>query len=216
MREYGHDTLAFFKLREDKHYLFNPERTAFLGYRVESGVLVISGDPVGARQAVESLIPATVRFAEQRALRLAALGVSTEGRALFEQAGLRALYIGDEAIVETERFNLEGRAIRKVRQSVSRLRNAGYTAPIPELGSLDDATLTNSKRSLGTRSRAPRNAASAWPWTRCATQRAVRRSSCIRETGTGRSAASSSSCRATGEAPSPSPPCAASQARPTG
>ena len=142
VREYGHDTLAFFKLREDKHYLFNRERTAFLGYRVESGVLVVSGDPVGDREAVESLIPAVVRFAEKRALRLAALGVSTEGRVLFEQAGLRALYIGDEAIVETERFNLEGRAIRKVRQSVSRLQKAGYTTTIAELGSLDEETLT--------------------------------------------------------------------------
>ena len=56
-------------------------------------------------------------------------------------AGLRALYIGDEAIVETARFSLEGRAIRKVRQSVSRLRTAGYTTTIAELGSLDDAVV---------------------------------------------------------------------------
>jgi lysyl-tRNA synthetase class 2 len=141
VRAHGDDTLAFFKLRADKHYLFNPEKTAFLGYRVESGVLMVSGDPVGEREAVDSLMRVLVRFAEQRALRLAALGVSTEGRALFEQAGLRALYIGDEAIVETERFDLEGRAIRKVRQSVARLRKAGYSTTIAELGSLDEAVL---------------------------------------------------------------------------
>ena len=137
----AHDTLSFFKLRGDKQYLFNPERTAFLGYRIESGVLMISGDPVGEPESVESLMPVVVRFAEQRALRLAALGVSAEGRALFEQAGLRALYIGDEAIVDTERFSLEGRAIRKVRQSVSRLRNAGYRTELAALGSLDDAVV---------------------------------------------------------------------------
>ena len=141
VREHGDDTLSFFKLRGDKQYLFNPERTAFLGYRIESGVLVISGDPVGAHDAVESLMPVVVRFAEQRGLRLAALGVSTEGRALFEHAGLRALYIGDEAIVETAAFSLDGRAIRKVRQSVSRLRTAGYATTIVELGSLDDAVV---------------------------------------------------------------------------
>ena len=139
VREYGDDTLSFFKLRGDKQYLFNPERTAFLGYRVESGVLVVSGDPVGESAAVESLMPIVVRFAEHRALRLAALGVSAHGRALFEQTGLRALYIGDEAIIETDRFSLEGRPIRKVRQSVSRLRAAGYTTTVAELGSLDDA-----------------------------------------------------------------------------
>ena len=52
VREHGTDTLSFFKLRRDKHYLFDPERTAFLGYRVESGVLMVSGDPVGSRDAV--------------------------------------------------------------------------------------------------------------------------------------------------------------------
>ena len=71
-----------------------------------------------------------VQFAGERALKLAALGVSPTSRALFEQAGLRALYMGDEAIVDTERFSLEGRPIRKVRQSVSRLRKAGYRTAI--------------------------------------------------------------------------------------
>ena len=42
--------------------------------------------------------------------------------------GLHALYHGDEAIVDVASFSLEGRAIRKVRQSVHRLEQAGYVA----------------------------------------------------------------------------------------
>ena len=42
--------------------------------------------------------------------------------------GLHALYHGDEAVVETAAFSLEGRAIRKVRQSVHRLEEAGSSA----------------------------------------------------------------------------------------
>ena len=141
VRKHGADTLSFFKLRRDKQYLFNPEQTAFLGYRIESGVLMVSGDPVGERDGVESLLRTLVRFAEARGLRIAALGVTPEGRELFEHAGLRGLYLGDEAIVDTQRFSLEGRPIRKVRQSVSRLRKAGYETTIAELGSLDDDVL---------------------------------------------------------------------------
>jgi len=136
VREHGADTLSFFKLRTDKHYLFDKERTAFVGYRVENGVLVISGDPVGDPRGVAGLLPEVVAFAERHGLRLAALGVSSDGRALFEQAGLRSLYMGDEAIVESDRFSLEGRPIRKVRQSVTRLRKAGYRTEVAELGSL--------------------------------------------------------------------------------
>jgi lysyl-tRNA synthetase, class II len=138
VRRHGTDTLAFFKLRGDKHYLFDPEHRAFVGYRAESGVLMVSGDPVGDSAGMAGLMSELVAFAEKRSLRIAALGVSPEGRTLFEQAGLRALYIGDEAIVETAAFTTEGRAIRKVRQSVSRLEKAGYTAQLAELGALDD------------------------------------------------------------------------------
>jgi lysyl-tRNA synthetase class 2 len=141
VHEHGTDTLAFFKLRADKHYLFNEERTAFLGYRVESGVLVVSGDPVGDPRAVSDLLRSVIGFAEERSLRIAALGVSSSGREVFEQAGLRALYLGDEAIVDTAEFSLEGRAIRKVRQSVARLQKAGYRASLVELRALDAATL---------------------------------------------------------------------------
>jgi lysyl-tRNA synthetase class 2 len=139
--EHGSDTLSFFKLRADKHYLFNPERTAFLGYRVESGVLVVSGDPVGDPASVGELLREAIHFAEERSLRLAALGVSAEGRKVFEQAGLRSLYLGDEAIVDTAGFSLEGRSVRKVRQSVTRLEKAGYSAELKEIGDLDGAEL---------------------------------------------------------------------------
>jgi lysyl-tRNA synthetase class 2 len=139
--EHGNDTLSFFKLRRDKHYLFNADRTAFLGYRVESGVLMVSGDPVGEPGAVDEVVRRAMRFAEERSLKVAALGVSATGRRLFEHAGLRALYLGDEAIVDTCDFSLEGRAVRKVRQSVTRLEKAGFTARLAELGALEPDVL---------------------------------------------------------------------------
>jgi lysyl-tRNA synthetase class 2 len=141
VREHGNDTLSFFKLRGDKHYLFDPERAAFLGYRVESGVLMVSGDPVGEPPAVAELVRTVVEFAEARSLRIAALGVSSAGREVFAQAGLRDLYLGDEAIVDTAGFSLEGRGIRKVRQSVTRLEKAGYTTCVAGLSTLDAPTV---------------------------------------------------------------------------
>ena len=41
--------------------------------------------------------------------------------------GLRAIKLGDEAVVRPAAFSLDGRAVRKVRQSVARLERAGYT-----------------------------------------------------------------------------------------
>jgi lysyl-tRNA synthetase class 2 len=141
VRRYGTDTLAFFKLRHDKQYLFDEAGVAFLAYRIENGVMLISGDPVGPSAALPGLVSEAVAFAERRGLKLAASGVSEGLVPLWRQAGLRALYIGDEAIVETGGFSLEGRAIRKVRQSVARLEKSGYATELAELAELDERTL---------------------------------------------------------------------------
>jgi lysyl-tRNA synthetase, class II len=146
VRRHGSDTLAYFNLRRDKHYLFSPDRSAFVGYRIENGVLLISGDPVGPEPALPALFRELSDFADRRALKIAALGVSERLRPLFEQLGLRSLYVGDEAIVDTETFSLEGRAIRKVRQSVSRLEKASFTVEFREVSTLDASTVTELER----------------------------------------------------------------------
>ncbi len=146
VRRHGSDTLAYFKLRRDKHYLFTDDRRAFLGYRVESGVLLVSGDPIGPADAIPELLEQLGAFAERRGLRVAAIGVGQALKPHFEQLGLRAFYIGDEAIVDTAAFTLEGRAIRKVRQSVSRLEKAGYTSRLLRVSDLDSDTASALER----------------------------------------------------------------------
>ena len=146
VRSHGTDTLASFKLRQDKRYLFSPDGRALVGYRVENRVLLVSGDPVGPADAVPEAVRAAAAFAESRGLRLAVLGASEALLPVWHDAGLRSLYLGDEAIVETAAFSLEGRAIRKVRQSLSRLAKAGFTASVAELRSLAPAELAELER----------------------------------------------------------------------
>jgi lysyl-tRNA synthetase class 2 len=141
VHRHGVDTLAYFKLRRDQHYLFSPDRRAFLGYRVETGVLVVSGDPVGPDSALPELLLELSSFAQARGLRLAAIGAGERLRPLWAQLGLRSLYLGDEAIVDTRAFSLEGRPIRKVRQSVTRLEKQGFAASLRLLADLSESEL---------------------------------------------------------------------------
>jgi lysyl-tRNA synthetase class 2 len=76
-----------------------------------------------------------------RGLKLGAVGASEQLCPLYEALGLRTIYLGDEAIIELDKFSLQGRPIRKVRQSVTRLTKAGYEAELHEVGALDPATL---------------------------------------------------------------------------
>ena len=141
VRLHGADTLAYFKLRRDQHYLFSADRRAFLGYRVEAGVLLVSGDPVGPQEAIPGLLRELSAFAEARGLHIAAVGAGERLLPLWRQLGLHSLYLGDEAIVETRAFSLDGRPIRKVRQSVTRLEKQGYRASLYELSELSHEEL---------------------------------------------------------------------------
>jgi lysyl-tRNA synthetase class 2 len=142
VQAYGTDTLSFFKLRLDEHYLFAADERAFAGYRIKNRVMLVSGDPIGADTAMPALVSRIVTFAEEHALRIAAVGAGSEMIGLWEQAGLRSTYLGDEAIVETKAFTLDGHAMKKVRQAVNRVERTGFTFELSRLGALDDATLT--------------------------------------------------------------------------
>jgi len=140
VREHGRDTLAGFKLRNGLEYFFSSDRRAFLGYRIEGRVLLVAGDAVGPDDALPGLIGETRAFAGAHGLRVGVLGASRAAAKVWQRSGFRSLYLGDEAIVETAAFSLEGRQIRKVRQSVSRLVAAGYTATVERVGELSPTT----------------------------------------------------------------------------
>jgi len=128
VHRYGTDTLSGFKLRHDVPQMFSRDGRAFVAYRIESGVMLLSGDPVGPAPATEGLLGDAVSFAADHGLKLASIGASEEFSMLAARVGgLRRVYIGDEAIVDTATFTLEGRGIRKVRQAATRLTKAGYT-----------------------------------------------------------------------------------------
>jgi lysyl-tRNA synthetase, class II len=138
---YGDDSLSFFKLRKDLHYLFTADRRAFVGYRISRGVLVVSGDPVGPRDSIPGLVRDLFAFAREHGMRVAAIGASATMADIYRQAGMHAIYVGDEAIVDTNSFSLEGRPIRKVRQSVTRIERAGYALEVSRVGDMPSCEL---------------------------------------------------------------------------
>jgi lysyl-tRNA synthetase, class II len=140
VRRWGADTLAPFALRADKSYFFSPDDAAFLAYRVVGGVAIVAGDPIGPEAERLALIRSFLDFAHERGWRVAVLGASQACLGLYRSVGLRALYHGDEAVVATAQFSLDGRAIRKVRQSTHRLQAAGYTARVLRPSEVDPAT----------------------------------------------------------------------------
>src|SRR5207302_6182516 len=92
---------------------------------------------IGPPDRFTYLIGDFIKFAHARGWRVAILGAGERALHLYRAHGLHVLYHGDEAVIDTSTFSLEGRPIRKVRQSVHRLERAGYSAEMRPPGEID-------------------------------------------------------------------------------
>jgi len=139
VQERGADSLAYFALRRDKSYFFSPSGTSFLAYRLVGGTALVAGDPIGDERERGELVQEFVRVAHTKGWRVAIAGASGDALPDYVGLGFKSLYLGDEAVIRPSEFSLDGRPIRKVRQSVSRLRKCGYTIRILSTADADDA-----------------------------------------------------------------------------
>ncbi len=131
------DTLDPFALREDKCYVMSDDGSAALAYRYVNGIGLASADPVGNPATHPQVIARFVERCDAHGWRPASIGVRHDRIALWQEAGLRAHYLGDEAIIDVDAFTLDGRAMRPVRQAANRTRNHGITTEIMREGELE-------------------------------------------------------------------------------
>jgi lysyl-tRNA synthetase class 2 len=127
---HGRDSLDPFALREEKSFFF--ARGGMLAYRTLRGTAVVSGDPIGPRGSGMAIVADFLGFAAEKGWEVVVTAASDRLLEGYRALGLRTLCIGQEAVVDPARFSLEGRAIRKVRQSVTRTERQGWTLEVVE------------------------------------------------------------------------------------
>ncbi|MET8770043.1 bifunctional lysylphosphatidylglycerol synthetase/lysine--tRNA ligase LysX [Streptomyces sp. NPDC004658] len=131
-------SLGYFATRRDKAVVFSPSGKAAVTYRVEAGVCLASGDPVGDPEAWPHAIDAWLDLARRHAWAPAVMGASEAGARACARAGLGALQLGDEAILHVPGFDLTGREMRVTRQAVHRIRRTGAVCRIRRHGHLTE------------------------------------------------------------------------------
>ncbi|MDT7789740.1 MAG: lysyl-tRNA synthetase, class [Pseudonocardiales bacterium] len=124
------DSLGYFATRRDKSVVFAASGRAALTYRVIGGVTLASADPIGDEEAWPEAVLAWLSEARTYGWMPGVLGASERGAQVYTDAGLKALEIGDEAILDVREFVLAGPERRGLRQAVSRVERAGYTARV--------------------------------------------------------------------------------------
>ena len=131
------DSLGYFALRDDKSVIWSPTSKACICYRVVSGVMLASGDPIGDPEAWPGAIAPFLDEAARHAWAPAVMGCSELGAEVWCREGdLTALELGDEAVVNVAEFSLAGRSMRNVRQMVNRVSKHGYTAEVRRISDI--------------------------------------------------------------------------------
>jgi lysyl-tRNA synthetase, class II len=136
--KYGdRDSLGYFALRDDKSVIWSATGKACVCYRVVSGVMLASGDPIGDPEAWPGAIGPFLDEAARHAWAPAVMGCSELGAEVWCREGdLTALELGDEAVVNVADFSLSGRSMRNVRQMVNRVSKNGYVAEVRRVGDI--------------------------------------------------------------------------------
>jgi lysyl-tRNA synthetase class 2 len=133
-------TLDPFALRSDRSYFFDHSGQGAVAFRVLGGVALVGGDQLGEVGAADDAVREFLTYCDEEGWRPAAIGVAEPRLVPWQDAGMRSICLGDEALIDTKSFVLDGRSMRPVRQAANRTKNHGVTVRILLEGSLDDRT----------------------------------------------------------------------------
>ncbi|GGG75854.1 lysylphosphatidylglycerol biosynthesis bifunctional protein LysX [Corynebacterium pelargi] len=128
--EHDADSLGYFATRRDKGVIFSPDAKAAVAYRNVMDSCLAAGDPIGLRDHWDAAIQAFLAFADQQGLAPAAIGTSRDGAAAFARAGMKVRALGDESVVDVDRFRLDNPKLVDVHRSYKRLIAEGYSVRI--------------------------------------------------------------------------------------
>ncbi len=128
---HGRSSLARLALMDDKSFFFSP-CGSIVSYVVKGRVAVALGDPIGPVEDGPAAIAGFRALCARNDWRPAFYQTLPDLLEHYRNAGFEALCIGNEAIVDLERFGLEGRPMKPLRGAVNRLQRAGARIEVHE------------------------------------------------------------------------------------
>jgi len=134
------DSLAYFALRDDRASTW--AGGALVSWAPVGVVALAAGDPIGPPADWPAAAAAFLAGTAAQGRIAAVLGCGALAARTYRLAGLTPIYLGDEAVLDLERFTLEGRAVRIARQSWRRALRAGLTTTVCRVGELSPEELT--------------------------------------------------------------------------
>jgi lysylphosphatidylglycerol synthetase-like protein (DUF2156 family) len=149
------NTAANLALLDDKVFLLNQKKNAFIMYRVEGRSWIALGDPIGPQEEWVELIWQFREICDRNDGWPVFYEVGHQYLYLYLDLGLKLLKLGEAARVPLETFSLEGGPRKELRHTKRKLEKEGFTfkviptedlpSHLPKLKQISDAWLSLKK-----------------------------------------------------------------------
>ncbi|HAG10029.1 MAG TPA: hypothetical protein DCK76_01195 [Desulfotomaculum sp.] len=144
LTKFGHSSLAYLTLLPDKFYFFSNSGRSYAAYTLVGNVAIVLGDPIGPKDDISKLVNEFKETCLKNDWHSVFYQVLPEYLTIYHDLGFKSIKIGEEAIIDLEKFSMEGGQRKGIRQSVNRLSRKGFKTKITE-PPLDDLTLKQLK-----------------------------------------------------------------------
>lgn len=144
--------LAHFHLLDDKAWLVAEDRRSFIGYKLVGTTAVALGDAIGEPESRRQVVSEFVDWCQRNGWTPAMHQVGPDRDGALARAGLKLLKIGEEAILDVQRWDEGAKGNKHLRSALRRVERAGLEvvelpqpideATMAELRSVSDAWMT--------------------------------------------------------------------------
>jgi phosphatidylglycerol lysyltransferase len=129
--QYGQSAIDYFKVYSDKMLYLPTSYPAFISYRVSGNYAVVLEDPVADSQEHKMrCVKEFDRYCFGCGLKTLYYRVSEESAKDYRAMGKKALFLGQEGVVDLSKFTLEGTARKSMRNALNKVSDRGFHANI--------------------------------------------------------------------------------------
>jgi phosphatidylglycerol lysyltransferase len=130
VEEFGSSSLDYFKLTGEKQFYFSEEINGMVSFRTANGFAVVLEDPVCVEQNKTDLIREFDQYCNSNNLKTCYYRVGENAIVYFNPLKKQKLFIGQDAIVDAEKFSLSGKDRKTIRNGINAVEKSGYTTSI--------------------------------------------------------------------------------------
>lgn len=123
----GRDALDYYKLLDDKSFVFSASGKSFVAYRTALSVAVGLGDLRGPHDELLDFLKSYISWCHQNAWTVAFLQTGESQLEVYKAATLSALKVGEDAVVDLDRFASSTIKKKDFKNCVKKLEKEGFS-----------------------------------------------------------------------------------------